>query len=159
MAGFVKEKGAQDRQSNRASYENDFYGWAVEQAELLRSGRLDDLDAGNVAEELLDVGRSEYNRLESALKVLLMHMLKWDEQPERRTRSWEASIREQRRRIERVLGKSPSLKPELGDIVRSAYEDARGWAAVETLKLESDFAKTCPYEWDDITARPFLLDK
>ena len=60
-------------------------------------GRLDEVDAENVAEEILDVGSNEYDKLESALRVLLMHMLKWDHQPEKRTRSWENTIAIQRR--------------------------------------------------------------
>ena len=73
-------------------YERDLYAWSLEQARLLKEGRLDEVDAENVAEEILDVGRNEYDKLESALSVLLMHMLKWDHQPEKRTRSWENTI-------------------------------------------------------------------
>ena len=69
-----------------ASYDQYVYAWSQEQARLLKAGRLDEVDAENVAEEILDVGRNEYDKLESALRVLLTHMLKWDHQPERRSR-------------------------------------------------------------------------
>ena len=70
-----------------------------EQVALLRAGRLDALDLDNIAEELNDVGLSEYHRLQSAIEVVLLHMLKWDVQPERRSRSWSLSIAEQRVRV------------------------------------------------------------
>ena len=67
----------------------------MRQAELLREGRLAEIDAAAIAEEIDDVGEEEYHRLESALRVLMLHLLKWDHQPERRSRSWTLSIREQ----------------------------------------------------------------
>lgn len=74
-----------ERQPTR--YEDDIHAWAKEQAELLRASQLDRIDARNLAEEIADVGEREYDKLESALCVLLTHMLKWDYQPERRSRS------------------------------------------------------------------------
>ena len=79
-------------------YERDLYAWVQEQVALLRAGRLGEIDAENIAEEISDVGSNEYDKLESALRVLLAHMLKWDHQPERRSRSWENTIGEQRDR-------------------------------------------------------------
>src|SRR4051812_27068174 len=79
-----------------ARYERDLYSWAVEQAALLRAGRLGQADALNIAEELDDVGSEQYHRLESALRIILLHLLKWDHQPKRRTRGWRASILVQR---------------------------------------------------------------
>ena len=70
----------------RTGYKEDLHAWAREQAALLRAGRLGEVDAANIAEELDDVGNEQYDKLESALRVLLAHMLKWDHQPERRGR-------------------------------------------------------------------------
>lgn len=160
MGQIVKDKAEKARPATKAHtlYEEDLYTWVFEQVALLKAGRVAEIDVANIAEELADVGRSEESRLESALKVLLMHMLKWDQQPERRSRSWEATIREQRRRIARVLGKSPGLKARLSGILAEAYEDGRAWAAVETLLPEADFPPECPYSWDEIQTRPFEVD-
>jgi hypothetical protein len=38
------------------TYERDFYTWSLEQARLLREGRLDALDRENVAEEIESAG-------------------------------------------------------------------------------------------------------
>src|SRR5271156_6912445 len=86
--------------------DQDLYTWASQTAKLLREGRLGDLDLAAVAEEIDDVGEEQYLRLESALRVLLHHVLKWDHQPAARSRSWAITVREQRRRVERQLRKN-----------------------------------------------------
>lgn len=139
-------------------HEDDLYSWVQEQVEHLRAGRVDELDLANIAEELDDVGIAQYHRLESAIRVLLIHMLKWDQQPERRSRSWVGSIVEQRSRIGRLLGKNPGLKSRIEEACDEAYASAVRWAAVETGFIESDFPQAQPYSWDDILNRPFDLD-
>jgi hypothetical protein len=136
-------------------YERDLHAWSLEQARLLREGRLEEVDAENVAEEILDVGRNEFHRLESALRVLLMHMLKWDHQPEKRSRSWEASIALQRLSALKQLRDNPSLKPRTADAVRDAYSAARLEASGETDLDVETFPAACPYDWDAILNRPF----
>ena len=142
----------------RERYEDDLYSWALEQVALLRAGRLGEIDAENIAEELSGLSESEFAKLRSSLRVLLMHMLKWDQQPEHRTPSWIFSIREQRRRYHRLLAKNPGLKSRLEEARDEAYEDARDWAAEETHLTADEFPTTCPYEWADILDRPFEFD-
>lgn len=138
-----------------ALYETDLYAWSVEQARLLKERRYDQLDAENVAEEVLDVGRTEYRALESALRVLLIHFLKWDHQPARRSQSWANTIAEQRRRVARRLTDSPSLKARLDEAIEAAYGDARLRASSQTGLYPDAFPETCPYSWDEIMDRPF----
>src|SRR3954466_13123526 len=90
------------RDRERARYDRDLYSWAVEQAAMLRAGRISEADALNIAEEIDDVGNELYFRLESALRVILVHILKWDHQPERRSRSWWSSITVQRNQVRRL---------------------------------------------------------
>jgi hypothetical protein len=99
---------AEARTTARSRYDRDYYGWIGEQVALLRAGRLGEIDAANIAEELSDMGQSEFAQLRSILRVLVMHMLRWDQQPEHRTPSWIFSIREQRRRYQRHLRKIPA---------------------------------------------------
>jgi hypothetical protein len=98
----------------RAEYERDIYSWAQKQAHFVRECRWDVIDRENVAEEIESLGRSEFNTLESALRVLLLHMLKWDHQPNRRGRSCSLSIEEQRHRLNDVIADNPGLKPRIG---------------------------------------------
>ena len=142
----------------RAGYDDDYYTWVNEQVALLRARRFDELDVENVAEELSDLGKSEFLRLRSGLRVLLMQMLKWDRQPEHRTPSWIYSIREQRRRYAEILEDNPGLKSRRDEALKRAYLDARDWAADETHLPADEFAKSCPYRWGDILERPFELD-
>lgn len=137
-------------------YEKDFYGWAMEQADRLRKGDLGALDAAHLAEEIADVGRGEQRRLENHLTVLLQHLLKWQYQPDRRSRSWALTIKEQRRQVAKVLRKNPSLQAALDESLADAYEDAVLRAERETGLLESTFPAACPWGFDDVTDEAFL---
>jgi len=139
-------------------YSDDLHGWVEQQVELLRQGRLTEIDASNIAEELSDVAHNQYDKLESSLRVALLHLLKWDHQPERRTRSWVLSIAEHRRRTLRILKKNPSLKASLDEAVDDAYEDAVGDAWRETGLPGETFPRVCPYVWDEIISREIVLD-
>ena len=97
------------------TYEQDFVGWLNTQAELLKTGKVNELDIKNLVEEIEAMGRSEKRELESRMIVLVMHLLKWTFQPNYQSRSWANTINEQRRRIGRVIKDSPSLKNSLND--------------------------------------------
>lgn len=45
------------------AYERDLVAWARDNAVLLREGRLDEIDAAHIAEELDDLGKSERRAL------------------------------------------------------------------------------------------------
>ena len=137
-----------------ARYDRDLYSWAVEQAALLRAGRIAEADVLNIAEEIDDVGNEQYDKLESALRVILLHLLKWDHQPERRSRSWRGSIRAQRHRVQKVLRKNPGLKARLDEAVAEGYADARIEAANETGLEDDVFPVDCVYSFEEIMERP-----
>lgn len=137
-----------------ARYDRDLYSWAIEQAALLRAGRIAEADALNIAEEIDDVGNEQYDKLESALRVILIHLLKWDRQPQRRSRSWRLSIAVHRKHVLRVLRKNPGLKSVRDEAVVEAYDTARLEAAGQTLLEEDAFPLECPYSFDEIMERP-----
>jgi hypothetical protein len=136
--------------------EADLYSWAVRQAELLRAGRLSEIDPAAIAEEIDDVGEEQYDKLESALRVLMLHLLKWDHQPDKRSRSWTASVREQRRRVLRQLRKNPGLRSRLNEALGDAYEDARDEAYVETGLPLKVFPAERPFDYAEIMERPVV---
>ena len=78
-----------------ADYDTDFYAWSMEQARLIRGLTIPGLDNENVAEEIESLGRSDKRELLSRGTVLLVHLLKWQFQAERRGESWSATIDEQ----------------------------------------------------------------
>jgi hypothetical protein len=136
-------------------YARDFYSWAIEQARLIREGRADALDHDNLAEEIESAAREQFNKLVSALRVAMLHMLKWDHQPSKRSRSWALSIKQQRLEINDVLDDNPGLKSRVVEAIARAYRGARIDAAKETGLDEAEFPETCPYSFDDITKQDF----
>src|SRR5215510_8711937 len=138
-------------------YELDFYGWLVEQARHVRDGRWDAIDRDNLAEEIESSGREQFNKLESALRVLVLHMLKWDHQPEKRSRSWALTVRTQRLEVEDVISDNPSLKPRIAEAIARACRKARVEAAKETGLDEHVFPASCPYDWDEVTGRELSI--
>jgi len=140
-------------EQERAHYHRDLYTWALEQAALLRAGRIAEADVANIAEEIDDVGNEQYDKLESALRLVLLHLLKWDHQPSRRSRSWRLSISVHRKHILKVLRKNPGLKSVVDEAVTEAYDTARLEAAAQTLLDDEVFPNECPYSWQEIMER------
>ena len=130
---------------NPTAYDTDFYLWTQQQAALLRQGQTMELDMVNLAEEIEDMGKNNRLALESSLSNVIMHLLKWRYQPERRGTSWKLSIRNGRRQIEKRLKNSPSLKPQLPVIVQEEYPPARENAADETGLPLPTFPDQCPF--------------
>jgi hypothetical protein len=126
-------------------YEEDLVAWALDNAALLRAGRLSEIDALSLAEELEDLGKSERRALGSHLRVLVTHLLKWQCQPERRGASWRLSIRNSRAEIRTILADSPSLVREVEPLLAGTYELARDNASGETGLPEVAFPQVCPY--------------
>lgn len=139
----------------RTRHEDDLYTWVQEQVSLLRAGHLDEVDAENVAEELSDVGKSEFSKMQSALEIVLTHMLKWDHQPERISRSWANSIAAQRRQYGDVLVDHPGLKPRRSQALERAYAQTRLQASSETGLPSGAFPADCPYTLNDVLERAF----
>ena len=129
-------------------YDRDFYAWANEQAALLRAGRLSAADIAHIAEEIESMGRSEKRELTSRLAMLLAHLLKWRFQPERRGRSWQATIREQRSEVADVLADNPSLEARLDELLSNAYGKAVQIAIRETDLPEETFPAICPWSFE-----------
>lgn len=135
-------------------YETDFYAWANQQAELLRQQRTNSLDWLNLAEETETMGRSEKRQLASCLEVLIMHLLKWQYQPNLRSRSWQLTIKEQRLRLVKLLQENPSLKPSLAESILSAYPLAVISAERETGL--ANYPEHCPYNPEELLSKQFL---
>jgi len=136
-------------------YDRDFYAWAMEQADLLRTGKLSAADIEHIAEEIESMGRTEKRELVSRLTVLLMHMLKWQFQPDRRGSSWKATITVQRRALRRHLIDNPSLKASLPEAVADAHGDAILSAVAETSLSETTFPEICPWTFEQIMDEAF----
>ena len=136
-----------------ATYETDFYLWTQQQAALLRQGEFNriDLDAANIAEEIESMGKSDRRSLASHLRNILLHLLKWQHQPERRGTSWIESISNGRNEVEDVLADSPSLRQKISALIFDEYRRARKQAALETGLPLATFPEQCPFTSEQIT--------
>jgi Domain of unknown function DUF29 len=102
------------------------------------------------------VSEEQYDKLASPLCVVMLHLLKRDHQPDRRSRSRTLFIREQGQPVQRELHKNPGLKPLLDEAISEAFEDARDEASSETGLPLTTFPATRPYEYSEIMERPVV---
>lgn len=143
-------------QDPRSLYDRDFMLWIETTAQLLKEQKFIELDLENLIEEIEDMGRSSKSALRSNLVVVLMHLLKWKYQSEKRTNSWKASIFEHRLRLDEDFTDSPSLKRYFEEIFAKCYQNARKLAAIETgLELEI-FPIESPFTPEQVLDPEFL---
>jgi len=136
--------------------EDDFHAWCLEQAQTLRriASKVPSLDCRGIAEELEGMARSEQRTVQSFLELLLIHLLKWRYEPNRRSGSWRVSIQNARSGIRDELADSPSLRVKLPLLIERGYERARRSAGVEMELDEREWEKrspqSCPWDFDQL---------
>ena len=140
---------------NVADYELDFVAWAEEQARLLRAREYKALDIQNIAEEIESLGRSDKREIVNRMIVLIVHLLKCQYQPELRSKSWLATIDEQRFRINSLIEESPLLRSGLKAMTNKAYAVARKNAAREMDRPSETLPDQCEYSVDDLLRDEF----
>ncbi|MCL1470971.1 DUF29 domain-containing protein [Argonema antarcticum] len=113
-------------------YDRDFYLWIQETITLLRKGNFAAVDVENLIEEMEDIGKSQKQAVRSNSIVVLMHLLKYKYQPEKRSGSWRHTIREHRRRLREAFEDSPSLRNYFTEVFYKCYQNAIKEAADET---------------------------
>ena len=138
-------------------YDTDFFLWTKQQAAALRDGKLQDLDLENLAEEIESLGKSDRRALGSHLEGLVMHLLKWRYQPDRRQtgHSWASTIRTHRSEIDAIVEDSPSLRRALPDLLARRYSIARQRASDETGLPLATFPTTCPWTIEQVVDAAF----
>ena len=137
-------------------YETDYLQWIEATVQKIQSQEYGAVDWENLVEEIEDMGRRERQSLESNFIVLAIHLLKWQFQPQQRIGSWEGSIVEHRRRVNKALKDSPSLNSYLVSFEAEGYKEAVKQAKAETsLPLEA-FPPDCPYRLVDMLKDNFL---
>jgi hypothetical protein len=138
-------------------YEVDFLEWSRETAELIRDGKLAEVDTEHVAEEIEDLGTSLRHSLRSRLRQVLMHLLKirYQGYKQQHLRSWQTSVRNQRLEIEDIISDSPSLRRAMESMLASCYEQAREMAEEETGLPIATFPIECRWSLEQIMNRKF----
>jgi Domain of unknown function DUF29 len=135
-------------------YDQDFVCWTFETAKRLRTGgHITEADIARVAEEIEDMGKRDQRGALNRASVLLAHLLKWRHQPLLRSRSWEATVREQRIRLEEIFHDSPSLRPFVAVQWPEVYRRAVVRAERDT---GMEFPEDCPISYDLALDSSFL---
>ena len=137
-------------------YDEDFLLWIEKTARLLRDGCVDELDIEHLAEEIEDMGSSQRLELESRLRVLLTHLLKWGWQRDQRSNSWKATAANQRAELRALFRQSPSLKSQVPKVIAESYRDALRQASLETDLPGEKFPQRCPFTPEQILDDDFF---
>jgi hypothetical protein len=132
-------------------YELDETAWLEATADLLRQGRFAEIDRDTLAEYLTDMARRDRREVYSRLVVLLSHLLKWECQPDHRSRSWRSTIVEQQRELRQLL-ESGVLRNHAAAVFADAYADSRKQAAADMGLPRTSFPEECGWDLDGILA-------
>lgn len=138
------------------TYLADFNSWIAQTTQLLRERRWHEIDVTHLIEEVEDLGKSERRGIASQLTRLLLHLLKWQYQPQRRSDSWLDSITDARTQIELAVEDSPSLRSYPAEQLEEIYQRARRQAAKQTNMDISVFPDACPYSPELVLAEDWL---
>jgi Domain of unknown function DUF29 len=139
-----------------ATYDSDFHLWSQTQAAAIREGRFAEIDLENVAEEIESLGRSDKREIKSGMEILLIHLLKWQFQPEKRKNGWHGSIVAARFGVSDLVEESLGLKSFPEQKLAEAYAAARRRAAAETGLSIKRFPAECPYTIAEVMDDNFL---
>jgi hypothetical protein len=131
-------------------YEQDLVLWAKTTAQLLREQRWEAIDLPHLIEEVEDLGKSERSAIGSQMERIMVHLLKWQYQPQRRSDSWLDSINDGRSQIRRKIEDSPSLWNYPEEILEKEYTRARREASRQTGLALNIFPESCPFAIDQV---------
>ena len=131
--------------TTKTLYDTDFVEWSSRTAELLRAGRVGEVDLDQIAEEIEDLGKSERSAVKSLLFQIILHQVKRKIQPEPEGASWRHSIVTSQFNIQDKLEDSPSLARFLAGNLESTYLQAVRGARRETGIQEVVLPPRCPF--------------
>jgi hypothetical protein len=127
-----------------ALYTEDETAWLETMAALVRRRDLAGLDLDNLGEYLTDMALRDRREVKSRLVILLAHLLKWEFQPEKRSRSWRTTVLNQRQELSDLASRGV-LRVHAEAVLPEAYDNAVELAASETGKPKTSFPAACPY--------------
>jgi hypothetical protein len=136
-----------------ALYERDETAWLETMSALAAEGRYTDMDFPNLSEYLADMAKRDRREVFSRLVTLISHLLKWDYQADRRSRSWLGTILEQQRELRQLL-ESGTLHNHAVAVLAKAYAEGCKQALAETGLARETFPVECG--WD---VEALLLDR
>ncbi len=136
--------------------DTDFFEWTQETAEKIRRQAFHEIDLAALAEEIEDLGKSKLSEVISRLTTVIIHLLKLDFQPGKKTNSWIRTIRRERTVLEIIFDQSPSLIDKGKRDLDRTYKRASREAAGETGLPRKTFPQECPYTYEQILDPDFF---
>ncbi len=138
-------------ESLTALYTEDETAWLEAMAAIVRRRDLAGLDLESLGEYLTDMALRDRREVKSRLVVLLAHLLKWEFQPNLRSRGWRTTVLNQRQELADLAGRGV-LRAHAESVLSTAYENAIELAASETGLPRSAFPPGCPYTVEQLFA-------
>ncbi len=139
-------------------YEQDLAEWSNQTVELLRDSRFEELDIEHLIEQIEDMPKSARRELRSRMRLIIVHLLKWTQQSEKRSRSWRATLTTQRAELRTLLQESPSLRRIVPQSLDEVYSDSIKQAVAETGLPRDAFPAECPFSPAEILDPDYLPD-
>lgn len=139
--------------------DQDLYGWAMGNAQLLREGKYQEADMRNIIEEMEILGRSNKRELTSRMGVLIAHLMKWFYQSDilaQHQKSWEGTIDRERLDLKDLMDENPSLKSFLSEATPKAYKYAKAILKEETTLTIKTLPSECPYTFEQLMDETFF---
>ena len=112
-------------------YEEDETAWLEAVADLIQQGRYSEIDYPHLAEYLSDMAMRDRREVKSRVAALIAHVLKWTYQPDHRSRSWRATVIEQRQELNGLVGRGV-LRNHAETVLAESYTQAVERAAAVT---------------------------
>lgn len=132
---------------------NSHYITAVAVQNCLKQGNV--MEATEGLDALVEaMGRSEKRALRSQLVRLMVHVIKWKCQPQKRSSSWAISILSARREIEGIQEDTPSLNR---NVIESMWEKSLKEAVKEA---ELEMRQKCDLKslsWSEVFEEEYTL--
>lgn len=135
-------------------HDRDFNLWIEEVKTAIQNKDAEAMDWDNLLAEIDDMGKSEKRSLESYLELLVAHILKlkyWQTERERNYKHWQVEVVNFRKRIQRLLKRSPSLKTYMEEVYSEIYQDV-----VDTWQIEFDIPKKTSISLEEILVKDYF---
>jgi hypothetical protein len=150
ITSAITSKATAKTEQSQSLYDQDLVMWVEDTVRKLKARDFEGLDIANLIEEVESLGKQQKQELRNCLGSLIGHLLKWDYQPELRSKSWKATIREQRDEVHEILLDNPSLKSYLNEAVQKGFRQGINLVLKETPLDLPDLPQVMPYTIDQI---------
>lgn len=143
--------------------DEDAYAWLLDQARRLRACKPALVDWMGLAEELDDIVAQQRTKAVSHLRIILTHLLKWAYSRIRRSdHSWRKTLIASRLELADILNESATLRNQMPEFARKAYEGAKSMAGTEMRLSRHEwqllFRPSCPWTESQILEEDFPPD-